>query len=69
MPSFNREILALAAGKIVILHGAFEAVAGLTEDELFGLVATDPNMMENFGDMVDPHRTIRGPGVGRPSTY
>lgn len=54
-----------AAGRIVILHSGFEAVAAVSEDEL-GELLNDPDMMESFGDMVDPYRSIRGEGIGRP---
>lgn len=63
MPFIPTDAICAYAG-CIILHGAFEAVAAVTEKRLMDM-ANDPGFADWFGDAVDPLFELRGLDVGR----
>ena len=68
MPYIPMEEIGKHAHCCIILHGAFETVASVSEDWLMSNLG-DASFADWFGDAIDPYRTIRGPGIGRPNIF
>jgi hypothetical protein len=65
MTIIPQEIFQSMATQTVYLYGGAELIAAVSEEQLGALLDIDPDMLESFGDMVDPYRTLRGQGIGR----